>query len=586
MRKFRKVSLGVGVALLSTAVAMQNSDLRAVADGPAAQGTEVREVGPEPSVSNATAAAAEQEFGPVEVEEVAPLGSSKFEEPLPSARPSPAPGGQRNVTIRHRPPVDENTHKVIKAKAASDPAAQGADTLEAEPTPLAPTITTSFVGLDRPSAANNGVEFFPPDTIIAKSNTRVIEAANSALRLFTTTGGVIQTKDLNTFFGSSADPLFDPKVYFDRNATNRRFYVVALQTDLSSVSRIWLAVSRSPDPSDLNAANWCRYNINGQRNAGTVNASFADYPGLGVGADALLISTNQFRFIDQSFTFAIVRAFKKNTLANNATACPALQSFIFQASSTVGDFTTAFTLQPVQHYTSPSSFSGTTNPAYLLSTHYGSSTIYRVWQVRNVGGASPTLRVKDVSGSFTYGLQPDAPQRNSSLLLDTGDNQVIQAAGVGNALSGVHGTLCQLGGGANESCVRVVRILVGQSLSGALTASISQETTFGGHKGVFYYWPGIAVNVSEQTAVDFLRSSASSFLSSRWAVKNIGSTGFGKTFPLTTGTCPQEISDRTGDYNGAQTDPANFTSFWLAGERATTIGGECQWQTRIIKVDP
>lgn len=526
-------------------------------------------------------AAEEQEFGPVAVEEITPSRGDKFTQPAPGARPAVIPPGRRQEVLRRRVPVDENTHRAIKSRARTAPAEPG-ENLETGPARQAPRVATSFVGLDRPSAANHGSVFFPPDTIVAKSNTRVLEAANSAVRLFTTTGGVLQTKDLNTFFSAATGNglLFDPKVYFDRNATNRRFYIIALQTDFLSTSRIWLAVSRSSDPANLNASNWCRYNIDGRRNAGTGNASFADYPGLGAGADSLVISTNQFRFADDTFTFSIVRAIRKNLLANNAASCPAIQSAVFQASTQVGDLRT-FTLQPVQHYTSPSSFSGTTNPAYLVNTLFGSSTTYRVWQVRNVMGSSPTLRVRNVNGSFTYGVQPDAPQSGSDLLLATGDNRVTQAAGLGNALWPAHGTLCNVGGGENESCVRTVRILVGQSSSGALTATLSQQTTVGG-TGWYLFWPGIAVNVTEQTAIVYQRSSAASFLSARWRLKNLCSASFGAAMDLTSGTCPQEVSERTGDYTGAQTDPVNFSSFWLAGERATLIAGECQWQTRII----
>jgi hypothetical protein len=479
----------------------------------------------------------------------------------------------------------------MKAQARAHPLAEAADALASAPGPEAlAAASTSFVGLDRPSAANNGFVFFPPDTIVAKSVTRVLEAANSAVRLFDTVGNVIETRDLNTFFAASTTNglLFDPKVYFDQNAANRRFYVVALQkkgsSDRSGVSRIWLAVSRSLDPPDLNPANWCRYNINGKRNAGTSLSSWADYPGLGVGADALVISANQFRFSDNSFTFAIVRVLNKLIAANNDSSCPSIPLFTFQPSGVAGDAST-FTLQPVQHYTSPSSFSGTTNPAYLLSTVFGTSATYRVWQVRNVGGGSPTLRVVNVTGSYVYGVQPDAPQSGSSLLLDTGDNRMTQAAGVGDAISGVHGTLCNINGGASESCVRFVRISVGQNGS-SLTASINQQQTFGGGAGVFYFWPGIAVNGVEETAVAFHRSSGASYLSSYWTIKALASTTFEAASPITDGTCAQTISNRTGDYIGAQTDPSDSNTFWLAGERATTINGSCQWQTQIIAVTP
>src|SRR6185312_1436015 len=109
--------------------------------------------------------------------------------------------------------------------------------------------------------ASNGFIFTPPDTSVAKSPTRVLEAVNGALRLSNTSGGTIATVDLNTFFGAAVANglLFDPKVYFDRNATNQRFYVVALQQNTNpKLSLIWLGVSRITNPSNLSSPNWCR----------------------------------------------------------------------------------------------------------------------------------------------------------------------------------------------------------------------------------------------------------------------------------------------------------------------------------------
>jgi hypothetical protein len=77
-------------------------------------------------------------------------------------------------------------------------------------------------------------------------------------------------------------------------------------------------------------------------------------------------------------------------------------------------------------------------------------------------------------------------------------------------------------------------------------------------------------------------------LSSWWTIKDLASPDFEPISSLTTGTCAETLTnpDRTGDYVGAQTDPSDFHSFWLAGERATSVGGTCQWQTQIIKLVP
>jgi hypothetical protein len=146
----------------------------------------------------------------------------------------------------------------------------------------------------------------------------------------------------------------------------------------------------------------------------------------------------------------------KLTAANNASGdCPTIPLFTFQPSNTSGD-SGAFTLQPAQHCSGPSSFSGTSNPAYLVNTIYGSSASYRVWRVRNID--PPTLQgPTSVLGNFMYGFPPDADQPDSSTLLDTGDVRVTQVAGLGNAISGVHGTVCNFTGSTpNEACVRPV----------------------------------------------------------------------------------------------------------------------------------
>jgi hypothetical protein len=462
------------------------------------------------------------------------------------------------------------------------------------------TINTSFAGLNRVTGAGGGFIWVPPDTVVAKGPAKVLEAVNSALRLFTTGGGVIQTMDLNTFFsyaagGDSDRVLFDPKVFYDRNATNPRFYIVALDAETNpNISRIYVAVSRSTNPANLNAANWCRYFIDGRRNVGTVNESWADYPGLGVGRDALLITANQFRFSNNTFTFAIIRALNKNILSNNAGGCPASNTiplFTWQPSATLGDGT-VFTLQPAQSYTSPTSFTGTTNPAYIINTIAGTSATYRVWRIRNVAGGAPTLGGPvNLLGNFTYALPPLARQSGggTTSLLDTGSQRMVQAAGVGNAIYGVHGTACQFSASTIlESCVRYIRLLVGQNGAGALTAAISQQITFGGGDNIFYFWPGIAVNLAQKIMVVWQRSSTTSFLSAWRTGKTLSALGFEPPVAIRNGTCTQTAYTRTGDYVGAQTDPGG-TTFWVAGEMAIalTAGGTgCNWGTWIQQLTP
>ena len=257
------------------------------------------------------------------------------------------------------------------------------------------TLGTNFVGLNRPGSGSVD----PPDTIVGASGSRVLEAVNTQLRLTNATGTQLDSRRLATFFTglapSSAGLVFDPKVYYDRNSSRPRHYVVALQvagrgntTTTDNQSRILLAVSRSADPANLATSNWCRYAIDGRRGTGSAQ-SWADFPGLGVGADAVAITLNQFQFTNDAFSAAVVRSLRKNFLNNNASSCPSLGST--SADLTTFQASTGFTIQPAQHYTSPSSFTGTTNPLYFVSSDSAGSSTIRVWRLRNVGGGSPSF---------------------------------------------------------------------------------------------------------------------------------------------------------------------------------------------------
>jgi hypothetical protein len=332
-----------------------------------------------------------QEEGPVAVPEVM--------EPVAAPRPASVSDAQYAA-------------EKLAARSTIAPSGAVAVPIPRESDAARAAVVTSFGGLNRQTAANNGFVFVPPDTILAKSPTRVIEAVNSAVRLFNTTGGVLATRDLNSFFGAAVanGRLFDPKVYYDRNAVNPRVYVVALQVSgrgnaslADNVSRMWVAVSRSPDPTNL-TTNWCRYNIDARSQIGTADESWGDYPGIGAGRDSFSMTLNNFRFSNDAFRFARIHVWNKNIASNNAATCPAVPRFTFQPSSTAGNFA-LFTIQPAQHYTSPSSGTSTTNPAYYISTTRGSSNQYHIHRVRNVAGGSPTY-TRTTLTSINYGIPP------------------------------------------------------------------------------------------------------------------------------------------------------------------------------------
>jgi hypothetical protein len=457
-----------------------------------------------------------------------------------------------------------------------------------------PTISAStiFAGMNE---VNGGTA--PPDTQNAAVGSHVYEGVNHAYRLLANSGSVLQTISFANFFGRSGF-LYDPRVFYDRTGSNSRVYMLALEmegtNDSNGVAKIWLAVSRSSEPTSFAASNWCRYGINAKYQAGTANSSWADFTSIGFTPTTVALSSNQ-ELWGGGFTYDVIRTYQKSQLANNAAGCPSITSTNFRGSSTVDDGN-AWTITPVDTYTAPSSFTGVSKPIYFVNTEVQPTKVYRVWRIANLGTSSPTFTYVRVAGSFQFSRPADSPQPGggTTYRLATGFDQILQVAGLGNQITAAHGTGCQFTSGtATESCVRVVRFTVGQGSTG-MTASLSRQDLFGGGDNVFFYHPSVAVNNSGTTGIGFQYSGANYYLSAGYALRSSSASAF-STAGLRGGTCTDTTDYqsgtewnkvRTGDYTAAQTDPDDLSTFWFAGERAMSINSVCQWQTIIGAITP
>ena len=142
-------------------------------------------------------------------------------------------------------------------------------------------------------------------------------------------------------------------------------------------------------------------------------------------------------------------------------------------------------------------------------------------------------------------------------------------------------------GTTNESCAASPRITVGQNGTGGPTAALVENRISGFGENVFAHHPSVALNGMLQAGTSWDRSGASYRLGAVAVVKYPGGvwTFAGAYAP---GTCAYTTTTRTGEYGGAQTDPVNLHSFWLAGEQAVAVSGltGCNWATRIAQVIP
>src|SRR5439155_23279776 len=135
------------------------------------------------------------------------------------------------------------------------------------------------------------------------------------------------------------------------------------------------------------------------------------------------------------------------------------------------------------------------NPAYALSTRRGTSNVYHVWRVRNVA-SGPTLG-QVVLTNHSYAIPPSSPQPGTAVRLDTGDNRVLAASGIGNQFEGILTSLCAFTPNTpNESCTLAPRVSVGQSGAGGVTAAILENPFTGFGDNLFAHHPSIALNSS------------------------------------------------------------------------------------------
>ncbi len=445
------------------------------------------------------------------------------------------------------------------------------------PEPKGPVAAVNFNGLDIVSSQHNGLLFIPPDTMVAASRSKVLTATNVALRIYSRTGKAGATQSLNNFFGVNYPPiLFDPKVFYDE--LSDRFVVVALSLRNSPrQSHLYLAVSRSGRPNSLSApADWCTYRINAQR-----EVSWADYPGLGMNERWLAVSTNHFGF-NGSFNSSFLFVFDKQVLVNNARQCPQTPLYAYKPTRDPSGFP-SFTIQPAQHY-SPSNLAGT--PLFLVSSQPAfDATDYTLWRLTDAGaGQAPNLTSVLLDGNFFYSVPPNSPQGGGPEL-DTGDMRVQQAAFRNGKIWAVHATGCSIGPAPNESCVRAIEIT-----PTATGGSLTFQETYGEGDGWYLWMPGVAITAGGDVVVPFQRGRQGTFFGVGVNGKRSDNPHFDEIQNILSGTCNLFNEDgggrnRSGDYVGAQADPGDQQSVWVAGEYAGNVPGQgCEWRTRIARV--
>jgi hypothetical protein len=219
-----------------------------------------------------------------------------------------------------------------------------------------PQVLSSFEGLNffDQRFANNGNQFSvtPPDQGLCAGNGFVVESVNDVLAVFSTSSPVpLRVTDLNTFYhypaaiDRGATPttfgpsITDPSCHFDP-ATQRWFHVVLTldrarptSQGLSGANHLDIAVSTTANPLDP----WIIFSLPVQDDGtqGTLDHGcviqvgpnkfihgpcLGDYPHVGMDANALFITTNEFDLAGPFFHGSQIYAISKAGLVSGGPA--------------------------------------------------------------------------------------------------------------------------------------------------------------------------------------------------------------------------------------------------------------------------
>lgn len=331
-----------------------------------------------------------------------------------------------------------------------------------------PTFVSGFEGLNhyqqRYARRGNQFSIEPPDQALCVGNGYVLEAANSVLNVFNTSGrsvlpdntasnivsgfprDVNHTVDLNSFYGyppainrstgTRGPQLTDPTCIYD--GATQRFFLVVLTLEtvpttgaFTTVNHLDLAVSRTGNPTGL----WNIYKIdvtNDGTNTGGQNPGpyIGDYPHIGADANGVYLTTNAYPWCCSGFSGAQIYALSKAQLVAGAASVSVVHldtSGLVGAPSDAGPTQPGFTVWPAS---SPAG-QFATNTEYFLSSNAadeavrpvagfggsGTSSQLVVWALKNTDtlkSASPSLsltsRVIDVN---QYGVPPKQRQPGS-----------------------------------------------------------------------------------------------------------------------------------------------------------------------------
>ena len=446
-------------------------------------------------------------------------------------------------------------------------------------TTAAPLANFNGVGSLDSQVTNYNQKFEPPDQGLCEGNGFVLEAVNSAYRVYKTTGKSIRGPfNINDLFNVGGKEFTsDPRCWWDP-ASQTWFATILFLNDTFTAGALLIATRHSPNPLGL----WNEYSIN-TTDVGNGCPCFGDQPRIGIDQNNLYVTDDQFSINGPQFNGGELWAFDKAELVAGSST---LNFVHFPHLMIAGQLTLA---------PQPALSAGTPNAEFLLSSlDFRNTGDHRigVWALTRraqVGlGGMPTLS-SVVVDSEAYANPPKAPQQGATSKLDSGDDRMQQTAFAGGTVWGELNTAVQPAG---DSSVRAggawFQVKPALGPAGITGASIVRQGYIAA-AGKYELYPAVQPDAAGNAAAVFTQTSATQFPSAAYATLEAGSDEFGTAVVAAAGSGPYDPkATRWGDYSFAVPD-GTADAAWLATEyippkSSQTSPALRNWGTRVIEV--
>jgi hypothetical protein len=422
---------------------------------------------------------------------------------------------------------------------------------------MAKPITETFAALATPvirltnfNAHSSTDGLRPPDTHGAVGTTHFVQVTNSHIDMWTRqetkTLPLAKSVTLATFFGYTAETLFDPRVIYD-STWNRWIVTAEAFAESATVQRFFIAVSTTSDPTST----FFIYNLNVDFFG---NGNFFDFPQLGMDQDAVLITANIFSGntnVGADF-FAIAKARLYNGLGFSVPVFTGLIGTL--APPIVRD----------------------QNSSTFLIAAPPSGTTFSKYTVTNTSRAGISVTGPASITVPSYSVPPGAHQVGTTKLLDTSDSRFVNASTQsGNDLWQTH--TIALGGFPAPKFYRLNTATNAVSQSGFYFASSTSDD----------FNASIAANDAGDCFVTWTSTDASASKNAQVRLSGKSSADAGISAGPIAFTSPtfyhpsSDNPERWGDYSAVTTDPLSSANAWLVNE--TVKSGGLLWGSRIVR---